>query len=78
MSVRDVLRSFLLAWMAGTCVVCTAAEKSLPKPGHVIDGLTPAPATVVEPHRSTPLKPVDVSYTGYPVVPLLDGWLGEG
>lgn len=78
MSVRDVLRSFLLAWMAGACVVCAAAEKTLPKPGHVIDGLTPAPVTVVEPHRSTPLKPVEATYTGYPVVPLLDGWLGEG
>lgn len=64
--------------MAGVSLVAAASEAGLPKPGQVMDGLTPAPVTVVEPHRSTPLKPVEATYTGYPAVPLLDGWLGAG
>lgn len=68
----------------GVAVVCSAmsllvmaAEVSLPKPSAHLDGITSAPITVVEPHRSTPLKPVQTTYTGYPAAPLLDAWLGE-
>lgn len=71
---RLVTAATLLA-LAGQIM---AAEVTLPKPAAHLDGLVPAPVTVVEPHRSTLLKPVEVSYVGYPVVPLLDGWLGQG
>ena len=72
------LRRMLLALAALFTIAASASEVSLPKPGHALDGLTPGPVTVVEPHRSTPLKPVEVTYTGYPALPLLDGWLGAG
>jgi len=55
-----------------------AGEVTLPKPGAHVEGFVPAPVTVIDPLRSTPLKPAQVSYVGYPAVPLLDTWLGEG
>lgn len=54
-----------------------AAEIALPAPGAHLEGLTSAAITVIEPHRSTALKPVEVTYQGYPVVPLLDQLLGD-
>lgn len=54
-----------------------AADTALPAPGSHWEGQTPAPMTVIEPHESKPLKPVEVTYMGYPVVPILDQLLGD-
>ncbi len=75
---RRLVRQGAIGFMAGAAVFASAADVSLPKPGVHLDGLISAPITVIEPHRSTPLKPVEATYTGYPAVPLLDTWLGEG
>ena len=54
-----------------------AADVSLPAPAAHLEGLTAAPVTVIEPYESNALKPVEVTYQGYPIVPLLDLWLGD-
>ncbi|MBU3657068.1 MAG: cytochrome c [Rhodocyclaceae bacterium] len=53
-----------------------AGDVLLPPPGAHLDGMTPAPITVIEPHESKPLKPVEVTYQGYPLAPVLDHFLG--
>ena len=59
-----------------TTAVSLAAAASLPPPAPALFGLHEAPITVIEPNRSTSLKPVEVTYLGYPVVPVLDSLLG--
>ena len=53
------------------------APVSLPAPGSHAAGLTPGVITVIDPVRSKPLKPVEVSYRGYPAVVMLDLLLGQ-
>ncbi len=71
------IRHGVVMLFAGVAILAAASEVPLPKPAADLDGMTPAPITVIEPTRSMPLKPVEVTYTGYPAVPLLDAWLGE-
>lgn len=53
-----------------------AGDMALPAPSAHLDGLTPITLTVIEPHESQSFKPVETSYQGYPVSPLLDQLLG--
>lgn len=65
----------LMAFVAGSAVA-TEAAVSLPAPHSVWLGMHDAPITVIEPLRSTSLKPVEVTYKGFPAVPVLDALLG--
>ncbi|MFZ9649924.1 MAG: hypothetical protein ACO29C_07520, partial [Fluviibacter sp.] len=71
-----------MAWISGLLMgvsgVTLAADTavSLPAPHPVMFGLHAAPITVIEPHRSTSLKPVEVTYMGYPAISVLDTLLG--
>lgn len=78
MKLVNFLRLVGVILCIGVTIQVSAAEVPLPRPGTHLDGMAPAPITVVDPIRSTPLKPVEVTYTGYPALPLLDVWLGEG
>lgn len=68
----------LVSLMACVAGLAAAVEPDavLPHPSATLFGLHEAPITVVEPHQSTALKPVEVTYKGYPVVPVLDTLLG--
>lgn len=55
-----------------------ANDVNLPTPSAHLEGLTPVAITVIEPHESQPLKPVEITYKGYPAVPVLDQLLGVG
>lgn len=55
----------------------SAAPVPLPPPGPHAAGMTPGVITVIDPVRSKPLKPVEVSYRGYPAVVVLDLLLGQ-
>lgn len=66
----------LTLWLS--CGLTMAAEIALPPPGAHVLGLTPGAITVIEPNESKPYKPVEASYLGYPVVPVLDQLLGVG
>lgn len=72
MPTRILIGTLLALWV----VIAPAADFALPVPNAHLDGLTPGAVTVIEPIESTPLKPVEVTYQGYPVAPLLDLWLG--
>ncbi|MGV0953292.1 MAG: hypothetical protein ACOYBR_03160 [Fluviibacter sp.] len=74
-------RSRFYCWvMAIFTVLCIApahaAEGLLPHPAKALFGLDAAPITVVDPERSTPLRPVEVTYLGFPALALLDAELG--
>ncbi len=75
---RRTLIAYFAVLLAGLSCLALAAETSvsLPAPNAVLFGLHEAPVTVIEPHRSTALKPVEVTYKGFPAVPLLDALLG--
>ena len=76
------MKRILVAWISGLLMgvsgVTHAADTdvSLPAPHPALFGLHAAPITVIEPHRSTSLKPVEVTYSGYPAVAVLDSLLG--
>lgn len=72
-------RHFLLTVLVMAAMVgqTLAGDVQLPAPTIHLDGLTAAPISVIEPHESSALKPVEVTYQGFPVVPLLDQWLGQ-
>lgn len=70
------LMAAILVVLAGP-LHAQAADAALPAPGSHLEGLAPGAITVIEPHLSKPFKPVEVTYKGYPVVPLLDQLLGE-
>lgn len=72
---RHLMLCVFGVWVGAGCAL--AADVALPAPSATLGGLTAAPITVIEPIGSTPLKPVEVTYKGYPVVPLLDQWLGD-
>lgn len=72
------VRLFALPLCSLWAVRALAGDLPLPSPGAHLDGFTAAPITVIEPHESKPFKPVEVTYKGYPAVPLLDHLLGEG
>ena len=72
------VRLFVLPLCSLWAVRALAGDLPLPSPGAHLDGFTAAPITVIEPHESKPFKPVEVTYKGYPAVPLLDHLLGEG
>ena len=76
---RRTLMICLASFMAFTAGITYAveAEGVLPHPNAALFGLHEAPITVIEPLRSTPMKPVEVTYKGYPVVPVLDTLLGN-
>jgi len=76
--VRAMFRLFALALCCLGVARAAAADLPLPPPGAHLDGLTAIPITVIEPHESKPFKPVEVTYKGYPAIPLLDHLLGEG
>jgi Cytochrome C oxidase, cbb3-type, subunit III len=73
-----LIRTLFFMGLLAMSPMSFTAEFVLPKPAAHLDGIASAPVTVVEPHLSTPLKPVQVTYTGYPALPLLDHWLGSG
>jgi hypothetical protein len=76
------MKRFLIALVSvllmGTSGLICAGETSvsLPAPHAVMFGLHEAPITVIEPQRSTSLKPVEVTYKGYPAIAVLDALLG--
>lgn len=72
---RMLLTVLVMATMVGQG---QAGDVLLPTPTAHLDGLTAAPISVIEPNESTTLKPVEVTYQGFPVVPLLDQMLGDG
>ena len=72
---RVTLGVLVLLASAGYSV---ASEVALPAPGAHLEGLTPAAITVIEPHASKPVQPVEVTYQGYPALPMLDHLLGTG
>lgn len=76
---RRPLLICLVGLLVMTAGVTSAAPPAalLPNPAATLFGLHEAPISVIEPHRSTPMKPVEVTYTGYPVVPVLDLLLGK-
>lgn len=53
-----------------------AGDVALPAPSAHLDGQIPLTLTVIEPGESQSLKPVETSYQGYSVPPLLDQLLG--
>lgn len=75
---QRILKVYLIVVMAIVASWAVADDKaiSLPAPQSVLFGLHEAPITVIEPHRSTSLKPVEVTYKGYPIEPVLDALLG--
>jgi mono/diheme cytochrome c family protein len=75
---RRILRSCISGLLVVTAGLTLAAETGvpLPAPQAVLFGLHEAPITVIEPHRSTSLKPVEATYKGFPAVPVLDALLG--
>ena len=75
---KRILMALISGLLMGVNCVTHAADTavSLPAPHPVMFGLHAAPITVIEPHRSSPLKPVDVTYNGYPAVAVLDSLLG--
>lgn len=73
---RRILLTVLL-FMACAVARVQANDVLLPSPAAHMDGLSAAPVSVIEPHESIALKPVEVTYQGFPVVPLLDQWLGD-
>jgi len=75
---RRILMALVIGLITSVASLAMAAETAVPLPAPHADlfGLHAAPITVIEPHRSTPLKPVEVTYTGYPVAPVLDALLG--
>lgn len=68
----------LAALLIGFSANAGAVDASLPPPGAHLNGMTPAPVTVIEPRESRPYKPVEVTYQGYPAAPMLDQLLGSG
>jgi mono/diheme cytochrome c family protein len=71
---RAILFGALLSVSIGRAV---AGDVALPAPSAHVEGLPPLAVTVIEPSASQPLKPVEVTYEGYPVPPLLDQLLGS-
>ena len=72
---RILLAVLLMAFMAGRGL---AGDVLLPLPTAHLDGLTSAPVSVIDPNTASALKPVEIAYQGYPVVPVLDHLLGTG
>lgn len=84
-----MLQRVRLAWLSVALILLTpgigvphalAADVPLPSPSAssaYIDGLTPVTITVIEPNQTQALKPVEATYKGYPVAPLLDQLLGS-
>ena len=80
-SLRHALLARLLAPLWVLCLGVFAGrafalDVALPTPGDHVGGLAPGVITVIDPNVSRPLKPVELSYRGYPVAPLLDQRLG--
>ena len=75
---KRILMALISGWLMSAASITLAADAAvlLPAPQSVQFGLHEAPITVIEPHRSTPLKPVEVTYNGYPAVAVLDSLLG--
>lgn len=77
---RRTLMICLASFMTCTAGIACAVEAMpavLPQPNVALFGLHEAPVTVADPYRSSPLKPFEVTYSGYPVVPVLDTLLGH-
>lgn len=53
-----------------------AAPLRLPDPAQALRQLPPSRVTVMEPHLSSPGKPVQVQYLGWPAGQILARWLG--
>lgn len=62
---------------AAASVYAANLSINLPIPGASVFNMHEAPISVIEPHRSTPLKPVNATYLGYPVIPVLDQLFGD-
>ncbi len=75
---RNVYQRLLSTLLLLVGTAAAAADVSMPAPGGHLDGLMPAPITVIEPYDSKPFKPVEVTYKGYPAAPVLDHLLGTG
>lgn len=75
-----IMRSWLVVAVGCFFTICAwagqTADLALPQPESHLEGMVAAPVTVIEPNESTPLKPVEVSYKGYPANPLLDHHFG--
>lgn len=54
-----------------------ASDIELPMPPTPLAGEVAVSVTVIEPHESKPYKPVEITYKGYSVVPILDQLLGD-
>jgi hypothetical protein len=75
---RRLLRVLALTLCSLWAVRALAGDLPLPAPAAHVAGYTAAAVTVIEPHESKPFKPVEVTYQGYPAIPLLDHLLGVG
>ena len=72
-----VLRSILAGLVFGAMApLAMAGDVLLPAPSAHLDGLTLVTITVIEPSQSQSLKPVEVTYKGYPAATILDQLLG--